>query len=402
MIRVETLAKDIESKLEDISFGLYGEEFPQFNMTDNIQIYHSKQIKKGGRRYTPGIIRQIPGGMTPDSNWGVYSSQFEIEIYGYREERDQVKEIIRELVKEYNGRAYDPEPGNIVIDDNKIGVLAIGDLIFDSFVNSEDGTNTERFTAHFNLVISVFMGGLSAKETSLKIEGIEIPFDEIQYKQDKSLLPNIEYKDSNESPNISDKLTYELITFNIPFNISSEVDELILSRALNPTYNDLFTIEWDLGIGIKTGQYVLRSSFIQYSQSNEAIGILLTFESSDNIQVVKIDGETIPILEFGFTSVRGTESFNTEHSSGNIEVLQTPVTYSYGISMVLLYDSNIDVLRQIRDDIITNKRETPREIELILEKETVTFNTFLIEGTWSFNERANQTIHVSFAGEKII
>lgn len=399
MIKLENLAKDLQNKLEDISYSKYNEDFPQFNITDDVQIYQNRDIKKNNRRFTPGIIRAIPGSMVPSTSWGVFTTSYELEIYGYRDERHKIKEIFREFVNTYNGRQYLPEQGSDLVSGDKPIIITTGDLIMEDFTGSSDGKNESSFVAYINLIFSVFVGGLSAKETSLKIDGIDIPFDEIQYKQDKSLVSNIDYKDTSEVANSNHKLTYELLTFNIPLNINQEVDQLILTRALQPTYNDLFEIEWDLGIGTKTGQYVLRSSFLQYNQDNEAIGILVSFENTDNIQKIYIDGQEVPILSFNFTSIRGTAAFNNQTDDGNMEVLQTNTTYSYGIEMILLYD-NTDLTKSILKNIISNELDTSHIITLELDGVDVDFDVILTQGSWDFNERANQTLTCTFVGEK--
>lgn len=403
MIKLNALAKDIQSKLEDISFGIGEEEnFIQFSITDDIQIYQNTNLKKNNRTFTPGILRQIPGGFGPDQQWGVYSAQYQLEVYGYRKERNELREVFGEFIRTYNGNDYVPELGYDVFEDDRVGVISLGEFIIDDYDNSNDGTNTNRLTGYLDIMISVFVGGLSAKETSIKIEGVEIPFDEIQYKQDKSLVSTLPLSNMTENPHMDNKLIYELLTLNIPFKIDNNVD-MILGRILDKTFNDEFEIEWELTEEItKKDKYVVRSAFVQYNQMNEAIGVLVSFENTTETQKILIDGEEMIVLDFNFSSVRGTEAFNTSHEDGNIEVLQVNTTYSYGISLSLLYNNNSEVFKNLRSDVLNRNLDTSHILTIVLDDEHIDHEVILIDGTWSFNERANQVLQISLVGEKKI
>lgn len=408
MIKIELLAKDLQNKLEDISYELYGQDaqgndtdnYPLFNITEDMQIYQNRGLTKDGRKFTPGILRLVPSVAAPTTQWGVYTSYYELELYGYRDERKLIREIFREFTKEYNGNQYTPEQGYDIFND-KIAIALINELTVVDFTLSDDGLDIPGFVGTVGMVFSIFVGGLSAKETTLKIDDIPIPFDEISYNHEKSMVANIEYKDSSDTLlNKDSKLVVETLAFSIPFNVSEEVDQLILNRLLEPTYNDVFEIEWNLSIGTKKDDYFLRSAIIQYNQQNEAIGIALGFESAQETTTIQIDGEDIPVLKFSFAGTRETKPFNSMNDTNDIEIKQIPTNYTYGIGMIVLFDETNEVIKQLFTEITTNAPKVSHELIVDgVDEGQLIYEVILVDGTWEFDERANQTLALSFVGE---
>lgn len=403
MIKVENFAKDIQQKLEDIAYSEFGDKHPQFNITDDMQIYQNRRLKKGGRRYTPGILRVIPGAISPATVWGVYTGQYQLEIYGYRDEKRKIQQIFRDFASENNNVPYEPELGYEVVEDNRTGMLTVGELIIDEFNDSDDGVDEESFVAYLDIVFSIFIGGLSAKETSLTIDNTPIPFDEIQYKQDKSLISNIAYKDgASNDPNIDNKLVSELLILNIPLNVDTSVDTFI-NRVLDNTYNDKYSISWNLTDTItKTGDYVVRSAFIQYNQQNEAIGILVSFENTTSAITFQLDGESVPVLKSTFSATRATDAFNEVDEEGNIEIKQLNTSYTYGIGITFLFDETKDSIKRLFKEITENTTNVSHTITIEGPEKISNYEVILKEGSWDFDEKANLTITATFVGEKNI
>lgn len=398
MVKIELLAKDIQYKLEDISYELYGEDYPQFNITDDMQIYQNRAVKKGGRRYTPGIIRLVPGMAVPTAEWGVRSSYFELELLGYRDEKRKVQEIFRVFAERYNSQLYQPEVGNNAFGSDVI-IPLINELAVSDLADSADGNNLGGFVANVGIIFSVFIGGLTAKETSLYIEQVRVPFEEISYSQGKALVANIPYTNSSSPQyNVDQRLAAESLIFTVPFNVSQEFDDVIIPRIIDPTYNDVFTIELHIGDDTIERKFHLKSANIEYNQHSEIIGVALAFEAVPKAITVKIDGEDLPIMNFSLSSKRETESFNFKEAS-ELEIQHIHTSYTYAIGMTALIIDN-EVSDRLLEEITNNSSDVSHELIITLPNGVEqTYEVILVEGTLGFEDRETATMGLTFIGE---
>ena len=207
MVKLNDFALEVQSKLNAISEFL--DKSNRFIITDTVQDYETYITLKDGEseyNYTPGIARILTPIM-PSTRVGLYTGTYEIELYGYTDERSDIEEIFNFYMKNYSGVSLMVGGYNVGFD---IGLFNITNATR----STQDGYNElgDRFTANvlFNLSTGLNAELNKGNEIKVFIDGTKIAYENIQLRNTKSVL-NTEF-----NPAENNKLVTDSITLTIP------------------------------------------------------------------------------------------------------------------------------------------------------------------------------------------
>lgn len=201
-----------------------------------------------------GVLEMMAGGYLYDQTGNrVYSLQ--VEFTGANTHFGAFREIID---------TYFPN------DEEMGGVWVYSQpLEFTDFAENE---GNKKFKARVLFQIVEVVGGVSGKSSYVKIDGVEIDFARVLYRQDKSLLPTKAFGNNKDV-----RIVSELLTLKLPVSDNVKNQELLLA-ALNDSYNVSYLVEWQVGGIIKTFDAVLRVGLMEYDNTHKPILFDITFE----------------------------------------------------------------------------------------------------------------------------
>lgn len=207
MVKLNDFALEVQNKLNAIAEFLGKDN--RFIITDTVQDYETYITLKDGENeynYTPGIARILTPIM-PSTRVGLYTGTYELELYGYANERNDVEEIFNFYMKNYSGMTF------------MLGGYSVGfDIGSFNITNAtratQDGFNElgNRFTANilFNLSTGLNAELNKGNEIKVFIDGVKIAYENIQLRNTKSVL-NTQF-----NPVEDNKLVTDSITLTIP------------------------------------------------------------------------------------------------------------------------------------------------------------------------------------------
>jgi hypothetical protein len=207
MVKLNDFALEVQSKLNAIAEFLGKDN--RFIITDTVQEYETYIVLKDGENeynYTPGIARILTPIM-PSTRVGLYTGTYEIELYGYTDERNDVEEIFNFYMKNYSGMTFMLGGYNVGFDIGSFNIT-------NATRSTQDGFNElgDRFTASilFNLSTGLNAELNKGNEIKVFIDGTKIAYENIQLRNTKSVL-NTEF-----NPAENNKLVTDSITLTIP------------------------------------------------------------------------------------------------------------------------------------------------------------------------------------------
>lgn len=203
MVKLNDFALDVQNKLNAIAELL--EKDNRFIITDTVQDYETYITLKDGENeynYTPGIARILTPIM-PSTRVGLYTGTYELELYGYTDERNDIEEIFNFYMKNYSGMT-------IMIGGYNVG-LDIGSFnISNATRSTQDGFNElgDRFTASilFNLSTGLNAELNKGNEIKVFIDGTKIAYENIQLRNTKSVI-NTEFNPAENNKLVTDSIT---------------------------------------------------------------------------------------------------------------------------------------------------------------------------------------------------
>ncbi len=208
MVKLNDFALDVQNKLNAIAEFIL-EKDNRFIITDTVQDYETYIVLKDGENeynYTPGIARILTPIM-PSTRVGLYTGTYEIELYGYTDERNDIEEIFNVYMQTYSGTTLMIGGYNVGFD---IGAFNITNATR----ATQDGYNElgDRFTANilFNLSTGLNAELNKGNEIKVFIDGTQIAYENIQLRNTKSVI-NTEF-----NPEEHNKLVTDSITLTIP------------------------------------------------------------------------------------------------------------------------------------------------------------------------------------------
>lgn len=220
-----------------------------FRITDERQEFDTYKATKD----VAGILVQLNSNYLYDDS-GNRVNTFQIEFKGANKDFDAFVEVLKDF------------PNNEYIE----GLYFFAQPpIFDDFA---DEGGRKQFSARMFFQTVEVVGGISGKSTTIKVDGVEIDFTNVLYRQDKSLLPTKAFGNNKEVRMVS-----ELLSIKIPMSDNAKNVELIMAGADN-TYNKSYLVEWKMGAITKTFDAVMRVGISEYSKTYEPLMWTLTFE----------------------------------------------------------------------------------------------------------------------------
>lgn len=206
MVKLNDFALEVQTRLNAIAEFLGKDN--RFIITDIVQDYETYITLKDGENeynYTPGIVRILTPIM-PSTRVGLYTGTYELELYGYTNERSDVEEIFNFYMKNYSGVT-------LMLGNYSVG-FDIGSFnITDATRSTQDGFSElgNRFTANilFNLSTGLNAELNKGNEIKVFIDGIRIAYENIQLRNTKSVL-NTEFNPAENNKLVTDSIT---ITF---------------------------------------------------------------------------------------------------------------------------------------------------------------------------------------------
>lgn len=200
-----------------------------------------------------GILVQLNSGYLFDEV-GNKITPYQIEFFG----RNANFEAFKEALKNFPDNEY---LGDFLIYSQK--------PTFDDFFEEGGGL---QFTANLVFQTVEIIGGVSGLTTTIQVDGQEIDFMGVLYRQDKSLLPAKEFGNHNNV-----KAVNELLTLTLPISDNAKNKELLF-HGLNDSYNKKYTVRWSIGGIIKTFDATLRVNLVEYGKNYQPIAFKITFE----------------------------------------------------------------------------------------------------------------------------
>lgn len=250
-----------------------------------------------------GVLETMPGGYLYNEV-GNRILTMQIEFAGANKDF----ESFREIVKDYF-------PNDELIGDTWIYSQPL------EFTDFADNEGHKKFNARIVFQVVEVVGGVSGKSTTIKVDGVEIDFTNVLYRQDKSLLPTKAFGLNKEVRMVS-----ELLSIKIPMSDNTKNIELIMAGADN-SYNKSYLVEWNIGGIKKTFYAVMRVGISEYSKTYEPLLWTLTFERA------------LPREEWGVAFF---------HEGHYWEITRTPKPYNIAI------DEDFDTEQEFRDYLEAN------------------------------------------------
>ncbi len=203
MVKLNDFALDVQNKLNAIAEFL--EKDNRFIITDTVQDYETYIVLKDGENeynYTPGIARVLTPIM-PSTRVGLYTGTYELELYGYTDERNDIEEIFNFYMKNYSGMTF-------MIGGYSVG-FDIGSFnIINATRSTQDGYNElgDRFIANilFNLSTGLNAELNKGNEIRVFIDGTKIAYENIQLRNTKSVI-NTEFNPEEHNKLVTDSIT---------------------------------------------------------------------------------------------------------------------------------------------------------------------------------------------------
>lgn len=201
-----------------------------------------------------GVLEVVSGGYLYDET-GSRVLTMQVEFVGKNKDFNLFREIVNEHF-----------PNKELVGD--VWVYA-QPLQFSEFPESE---GFKKFNARIVFQVVEVVGGVSGRSTSIQVDGVEIDFTNVLYRQDKTLMPFKAFGVNKEV-----KLVNEIISIKLPMSDNTKNISLI-TEALDNSYNASHEIKWNIGGLIKTFDAVLRVGIVEYSKNHEPLLFTITFE----------------------------------------------------------------------------------------------------------------------------
>lgn len=201
-----------------------------------------------------GVLEVVSGGYLYDET-GSRVLTMQVEFVGKNKDFNLFREIVNEHF-----------PNKELVGD--VWVYA-QPLQFSEFPESE---GVKKFNARIVFQVVEVVGGVSGRSTSIQVDGVEIDFTNVLYRQDKTLMPFKAFGVNKEV-----KLVNEIISIKLPMSDNTKNISLI-TEALDNSYNASHEIKWNIGGLIKTFDAVLRVGIVEYSKNHEPLLFTITFE----------------------------------------------------------------------------------------------------------------------------
>ena len=145
-------------------------------------------------------------------------------------------------------------------------------LQFSEFPESE---GVKKFNARIVFQVVEVVGGVSGRSTSIQVDGVEIDFTNVLYRQDKTLMPFKAFGVNKEV-----KLVNEIISIKLPMSDNTKNISLI-TEALDNSYNASHEIKWNIKkdvVKTKGPDAVLRVGLTEYPKTTKPLLFTITFE----------------------------------------------------------------------------------------------------------------------------
>lgn len=323
----KTVAQKIQDDLHIIADYL-GYEV-SFNITEYIQKYQSDMKNADDLNYNPAVLSLV-GDPFVFSSLNTEILNYELEVHALAKDRLKIEEIFK-VYRNNNKQATTIEGLSVYIYSSNIHI--------DDFTKSQDGRNKRYFNGRVDIQLQVLPYTIDGNSTILKLDDIEIPFNTLRFRKDKSLIPNVSFGSSNADV----KLVSETLQVEIPITDNTKVSELLFD-CLNDSYNKKYQVKYEINDIVKTVDMVLRVGTIEYNKNGNPITFWITLERALGRKDFKIDGITIPAIRWSFSS--DLEITSTSKESG---VKSRPVANGRGISVLLVNDQSSKI-----NDIIEN------------------------------------------------
>lgn len=379
-MKINDLAKIIQDDLHDIVNQL-GYDVT-FVVTADIQKYESYMKTKDNDNYIPIVIKRLNDTYL-FTDFDIRVTDYQLSIYGLASKRKDIEDIF----KEYSKRDY---AQHIDMNGEPFYVYS-QQMVTDSFITTTDGANTRRFLATVDIQIQVPPKITKGSDVTLIIDGLNIPFYSIRFRKDKSLIPNVEFNGVNSSLS----LTNEILVLEIPLSRTSGIQAL-LQEVLEYRYNITHEIKLEFKLSetrtlTKEALMVTRIGNIEFGYDNEPIAMFVTFERALTRRDFKVDGEIIPVIQWGY----GSKSQNISISTVN-GIKNKPINQSRQINAVFAYSFPNIMLENIINEI-NNNTERVFEVEYQIGPNlTYTYNMIVDSGNILVTENPDMIVEVTF------
>jgi hypothetical protein len=183
---INDVASIIENSLNNISAALQASSDISteivFKITPEISVYDEMQTSLDSDdnevRYTPGLLQSLGNfDMTQDVNYTSILESFVLDIYGYEDDREDFKTIMDEYIFQRSHTGDSTQSSNIIFD--YIGYrtnYTVSKPIIVGHINSQDGSGIDRFLSSNSFMFTFEDGGISYNDTTLEIDGTEVPY----------------------------------------------------------------------------------------------------------------------------------------------------------------------------------------------------------------------------------
>lgn len=371
----ENVAKKIQDDLHGIAIGL-GYTDVVFNITADIQKYESDMTNKDGVDYNPCVLK-LSGTPFTFSSLDIEVYSYSLSIYGISKHRKHIEEIFAEYKRLNNVRKN--------VGGHQVYIYA-SNMLTDDFENTEDGRNKKRFNARVEIELQVLPYAVDGVSTKLKIDNVEIPFNTIRFRKDKSLIPNVDFGHSNTSV----KLINETMQIEIPAIVENAKIMGLLAYTLNDNYNKPYLIQWEIGNIIKTTDMVFRVGTVEYNRNGQPITFWATFERALTRKDFKIDGVTIPVLKW---SLNGNAEITSISKSDGIK---SKIIGNGRIITALLLNDGSAKIKEIINNI--NNHDKLKQFNVAFTVNDVSFNYQMIikDGSIQVTEHPDLMVECTF------
>jgi hypothetical protein len=350
IIALTEIAAIVEQELNDIAVELYNDDELSnkivFKITADFQDYQRSLTKEfevdDEVVYTPGVLERINFEQFPDSEIGMYSEEYSINIYSFFKDNADIRKIFDTYVYRENTTNRLITEGDWLIQKTTRAIDLSGEI------EPQDGTGEEREVGVFTFAWSFLDGGVHSSKVVVKIDNVRIPINAFSLSKEKINFPatNLSYGELSALI-LNGGFT---LTLNMPYTTSNAkvkeiLDDIIKNTSLFKTYS----------INISDGNVneTLTTHLISGQETftnNSTVNIEATFAKSSG-HAVSIAIDTIPIIYTTYSFSKDKQLISTVQTGENF-VKNIPQSGSLGINIKFPYDKANTKHQAILRDIL--------------------------------------------------